>query len=351
MELKDVKKNYGKKEILKGINLTVQEGEIISVLGPSGCGKSTLLNIIAGILPLNAGQVFVRGREMSSPHRVVPIEQRDMNMVFQDFALWPHMKARDNIIYGLKVRKTDKAQMQEKLHEVETLLHLEGLLDQYPAELSGGQQQRVAIARALITNPSIILLDEPLCNLDVQLRIEMRTEMAQLFRQLKTTVFHVTHDPSEAFAMADRIIVMNQGVIDQIATPAECYESPRTITVAGLLGAGNCVHGAVMEGPEAVISVQNRKLVCKSFQNVKKGQKMLLKFRPEECIFVEKECKNAIPVRVVMSSFEGGQYRVKVETDGGDTFCLLHPTFLKEQQTGYAQILPERLYAYEEISG
>ena len=359
MELKDVKKNYGKKEILKGINLTVQEGEIISVLGPSGCGKSTLLNIIAGILPLNAGQVFVRGKEMSSPHKVVPIEQRDMNMVFQDFALWPHMKARDNIIYGLKVRKTDKAQMQEKLHEVETLLHLEGLLDQYPAELSGGQQQRVAIARALITNPSIILLDEPLCNLDVQLRIEMRTEMAQLFRQLKTTVFHVTHDPSEAFAMADRIIVMNQGVIDQIATPAECYESPRTITVAGLLGAGNCVHGAVMEGPEeaenvenrAVVSMQNRKLVCKSFQNVKKGQKMLLKFRPEECIFVEKECKNAIPVHVVMSSFEGGQYRVKVETDGGDTFCLLHPTFLKGQQTGYAQILPERLYAYEEISG
>ena len=359
MELKDVKKNYGKKEILKGINLTVQEGEIISVLGPSGCGKSTLLNIIAGILSLNAGQVFVRGKEMSSPHKVVPIEQRDMNMVFQDFALWPHMKARDNIIYGLKVRKTDKAQIQEKLHEVETLLHLEGLLDQYPAELSGGQQQRVAIARALITNPSIILLDEPLCNLDVQLRIEMRTEMAQLFRQLKTTVFHVTHDPSEAFAMADRIIVMNQGVIDQIATPAECYESPRTITVAGLLGAGNCVHGAVMEGlaeaenaeTRAVVSVQNRKLVCKSFQNVKKGQKMLLKFRPEECIFVEKECKNAIPVRVVMSSFEGGQYRVKVETDGGDTFCLLHPTFLKEQQTGYAQILPERLYAYEEISG
>ena len=369
MELKDVKKNYGKKEILKGINLTVQEGEIISVLGPSGCGKSTLLNIIAGILPLNEGQVFVRGKEMSSPHKVVPIEQRDMNMVFQDFALWPHMKARD---------KTDKAKIQEKLHEVETLLHLEGLLDQYPAELSGGQQQRVAIARALITNPSIILLDEPLCNLDVQLRIEMRTEMAQLFRQLKTTVFHVTHDPSEAFAMADRIIVMNKGVIDQIATPAECYESPRTITVAGLLGAGNCVHGAVMEGPaeaenaevenaearsaeqatdgsgrgnRAVVSMQNRKLECKNFKNVKRGQKMLLKFRPEECIFVEKECKNAIPVRVVMSSFEGGQYRVKVETDGGDTFCLLHPTFLKEQQTGYAQILPERLYAYEEISG
>lgn len=395
LELKNVRKSYGKKEILKGINLTVKEGEIISVLGPSGCGKSTLLNIIAGILPLNEGQVFVRGKEMSSPHKVVPIEQRNMNMVFQDFALWPHMKARDNILYGLKVRKTDKAKMQEKLKEVENLLHLKGLLDQYPAELSGGQQQRVAIARALVTNPSIILLDEPLCNLDVQLRIEMRTEMAQLFRQLKTTVFHVTHDPSEAFAMADRIIVMNNGVIDQIATPAECYQSPRTVTVAGLLGAGNCIHGAVMEDSaetdrledsaessvegitedhaesnvkgsaedhaessvedraegNVVVSLQNRRLTCKNFQNIKRGQKMLLKFRPEECIFVEKECENAIPVRVVMSSFEGGQYRVKVETDGGDTFCLLHPAFLPEKQTGFAQILPERLYAYEEISG
>lgn len=366
LELKNVRKSYGKKEILKGINLTVKEGEIISVLGPSGCGKSTLLNIIAGILPLNEGQVFVRDKEMSSPHKVVPIEQRNMNMVFQDFALWPHMKARDNILYGLKVRKTDKAKMQEKLTEVENLLHLKGLLDQYPAELSGGQQQRVAIARALVTNPSIILLDEPLCNLDVQLRIEMRTEMAQLFRQLKTTVFHVTHDPSEAFAMADRIIVMNNGVIDQIATPAECYQSPKTVTVAGLLGAGNCIHGAVMEGSaeehaessvedcaegNVVVSLQNRRLTCKNFQNIKRGQKMLLKFRPEECIFVEKECENAIPVRVVMSSFEGGQYRVKVETDGGDTFCLLHPAFLPEKQTGFAQILPERLYAYEEISG
>ena len=228
LEIKDVRKKYGNKEVLKGINLSVKEGEIISVLGPSGCGKSTLLNIIAGILPLDSGAVCIHGKEVSGEKGMLPTEKRNINMVFQDFALWPHMSARDNILYGLKIKKTDKKEMEERLKEVVSLLHLEGLIDQYPSELSGGQQQRVAIARALITKPAIILLDEPLCNLDVQLRIEMRTEMAQLFHSLKTTVFHVTHDPSEAFAMADRIIVMNHGLIDQNDIPSMCYMHPKT---------------------------------------------------------------------------------------------------------------------------
>lgn len=223
LKLDQIHKNYGKKEVLKGVSLDVQKGEIISVLGPSGCGKSTLLNIIAGILPINSGHVLLNGVEVTSPNKIVPIEKRDLNMVFQDFALWPHMTARENILYGLKLRKATRQEQEENLQKMVDLLHLNGLMDQYPAELSGGQQQRVAIARALIMSPSIILLDEPLCNLDVQLRIEMRTEMAQIFRELKTTVFHVTHDPSEAFAMADQIVVMNDGKIDQIATPEACY--------------------------------------------------------------------------------------------------------------------------------
>lgn len=356
LKLQNVRKKYGKKEVLKGIDLTVCEGEIISVLGPSGCGKSTLLNIIAGILPLEEGSVEIRGREVSAKSKMVPIEKRDINMVFQDFALWPHMKAKDNILYGLKVKKTEQEAMRSRLKEVESLLHLDGLLEQYPSELSGGQQQRVAIARALITNPSIILLDEPLCNLDVQLRIEMRTEMAQLFRQLKTTVFHVTHDPSEAFAMADRIIIMNGGVIDQTDTPENCYRSPQTATVAGLLGAGNCIEAATMSRQAdseglAGVRLSDREICCKTYGNPKTGSKMLLKFRPEESMFVEEDGESRIPVRVVMSSFEGGRYRVKVETDSGDSFCLLHPSCLSGGQRGFAQISPERLYAYEKIPG
>ena len=295
---------------------------------------------------------MIHGKEVSSKEKNVPIEARNINMVFQDFALWPHMKARDNILYGLKVKKTEKNEMETRLAEVVSLLHLEGLTEQFPSELSGGQQQRVAIARALITKPSIILLDEPLCNLDVQLRIEMRTEMAQLFRHLKTTVFHVTHDPSEAFAMADRIIVMNQGMIDQDSSPAECYQSPRTAVVAGLLGAGNLLSAISAEPGQSQtvcdVQVGQRQIRCTSFLKNASHQ-VELRFRPEECYFEEHDQDNRIPVKIIMSSFEGGQYRVKAETETGESFCFLHPEFLQEGAYGFVRIPEERLYAYEKI--
>ena len=355
LEIKDVRKKYGNKEVLKGINLSVKEGEIISVLGPSGCGKSTLLNIIAGILPLDGGAVWIHGREVSGEKGMLPTEKRNINMVFQDFALWPHMSARDNILYGLKIKKTDKTEMEERLKEVVSLLHLEGLIDQYPSELSGGQQQRVAIARALITKPAIILLDEPLCNLDVQLRIEMRTEMAQLFHSLKTTVFHVTHDPSEAFAMADRIIVMNQGVIDQNDIPSMCYMHPKTAMVAGLLGAGNSLKkGETLKRGESTGSVfiGDAKLDGQYFRQSMRGCDPKqggaeLRFRPEECSWHENPEENSIHVRVIMSTFEGGTYRVKVQTRDMEEFCVLHTEFLHEGKRGYVCIPKERLYIYE----
>ncbi|MCD7836304.1 MAG: ABC transporter ATP-binding protein [Lachnospiraceae bacterium] len=355
LKLKNVRKQYGKKEILKGIDLEVKEGEIISVLGPSGCGKSTLLNIIAGIQNLDDGEVWIYDKEVSSRQKTLRIEERNINMVFQDFALWPHMKARDNILYGLKVKKTGKAQMEERLEEVVSLLHLEGLLEQYPSELSGGQQQRVAIARALITKPAIILLDEPLCNLDVQLRIEMRTEMAQLFHSLKTTVFHVTHDPSEAFAMADRIIVMNGGQIDQIDKPIMCYIHPKTGMVAGLLGAGNCLQegvylsDAACEEEYCIVRYGSHSLSAMSFlpKDISADSNLELRFRPEECSFSKEYAGNAIPVTVVMSSFEGGQYRVKVETENAESVCTLCRQFLNEGEKGYIYIREDKVYAYE----
>ncbi len=353
LSLKNIRKSYGKKEILKGIDLEVLEGETISVLGPSGCGKSTLLNIIAGIQNLNDGEVIIHGKTVSTKKKTVGIEERNINMVFQDFALWPHMKARDNILYGLKVKKIGKEEMESRLNEVVGMLHLEGLLDQYPSELSGGQQQRVAIARALITKPQIILLDEPLCNLDVQLRIEMRTEMAQLFHSLKTTVFHVTHDPSEAFAMADRIIVMNGGKIDQIDTPSMCYLKPGTSVVAGLLGAGNRLvkgtHPGIPEDEYCIVSYGENKIAALNFlsPNRPEHREIELRFRPEESTFVEEWEENTLPITVVMSSFEGGLYRIKGQTAEGEELCFLHPQFLKQGKRGYLKIQGDKLYAYE----
>ena len=320
LSLRDVEKNYGKKKVLKGISLDVSKGEIISVLGPSGCGKSTLLNSIAGIVSIEGGSITINGKEVSTKDKSLPIESRNINMVFQDFALWPHMTARENILYGLKIRKTDKAVMEKKLQEEVSLLHLDGLIDQYPAELSGGQQQRVAIARALITEPSIILLDEPLCNLDVQLRVEMRTEMAQLFHYLHTTVFHVTHDPSEAFAMADRIVVMSTGIIDQMDTPEECYNHPSTALVAGLLGAGNSL--------------------------VKEKEGYELRFRADDCRFDSQPDENSIHASVVLSTFEGSSYRIKVKSDHGEEFCIVNGDRLPTGMDGYVHVKPGCLYSY-----
>ena len=361
LEIDNVKKKYGKTQVLNGISLKVEEGEIISVLGPSGCGKSTLLRIIAGILPLDEGVVRIRGQEVSGPHHNLPAEKRGINMVFQDFALWPHMKVEDNITYGLKIQKVDKEESRRRVEEIAGLLHLDGLLGRYPAELSGGQQQRVAIARALVTKPSIVLLDEPLCNLDVQLRIEMRTEMSYLFHKLKTTVFHVTHDPSEAFAMADRIIVMNGGKIDQADEPKNCYLRPKTALVAGLLGAGNDLKNVkLLEGGQSGCRIQGgqeqpeRMVFPSGDPPAKATDRNLaeLRFRPEDGHWLgEKAEGNCFKARSILSTFEGGCYRVKMEAGNGQEFCILHQNPIPEQAEGFVQVDKEKLYVYESLAG
>lgn len=241
LEINDVRKFFGRKEILRGINFSVEEGEIISVLGPSGCGKSTLLNIIAGILPLDGGTVAIHGQQVSAAGKMVAIQDRSINMVFQDFALWPHMKARENILYGLKVKKLGKEEMESRLNEVVSLLHLEGLLEQYPSELSGGQQQRVALARAMATGPKILLLDEPLSNLDAGLRVQLREELKELQKKLGITMVFVTHDQEEALSLSDKIVVMEKGVAVQTGTPREIYFSPVSRYVASFVGKANYI--------------------------------------------------------------------------------------------------------------
>ncbi|THF78752.1 ABC transporter ATP-binding protein [Cohnella fermenti] len=243
LEVRELNKSFGSHAALRGPSFRVNAGEIISVLGPSGCGKSTLLQLIAGLQQPDSGEIRLRGEVVSSASKLVPPEKRGINMVFQDYALWPHMTVFENIAYGLKRRKASGADIRSKVGEQLELLRLSGLQDRLPAQLSGGQQQRVAIARALATEPDLLLLDEPLSNLDMRLRVEMRTEMAYLFRRLGTTVFHVTHDPEEAFAMADRLVIMRGGAIDQIDTPQACYGLPATRSAASLLGAANRLSG------------------------------------------------------------------------------------------------------------
>ena len=341
LKLENIHKSYGKKEVLKGINLEVKKGEIISVLGPSGCGKSTLLNIIAGILPIEEGKVIINGNVMSDHKHMVPIEKRNLNMVFQDYALWPHKTASENILYGLKLHHVDKDICDQKLKEMEDLLHLNGLMKQYPSELSGGQQQRVAIARALIMEPSIVLLDEPLCNLDVQLRIEMRTEMSEIFHKLKTTVFHVTHDPSEAFAMADRIVIMNNGLIDQVDTPIACYQKPASAVVAGLLGAGNILYGTLKDGLVYVCSYP-LKAIC----NIAKSNNAELRFRPEDVKFVSERKDNTIPCTIVLPTFEGNNWRI-IASVGNNEVTFLSNKKIEKGSKGYLEFDPQKLFAYE----
>jgi spermidine/putrescine ABC transporter ATP-binding subunit len=224
-----------------GISLEVPEGEFLTLLGPSGCGKTTTLGLIAGFFAPSAGEVRIQGRSVTN----LPSFRRDIGVVFQDYALFPHMSAAQNVAFGLRMRKVAKAEMDRRVAEALALVQLGGLGDRRPHELSGGQRQRVALARALVIRPAILLLDEPLSNLDLKLREEMRVEIADLQRRLKITTVFVTHDQGEALVMSDRIAVMNAGTIEQIGAPADIYERPASRFVAEFIGRMNFFPGRI----------------------------------------------------------------------------------------------------------
>ncbi|MFK0276825.1 ABC transporter ATP-binding protein [Ensifer sp. NPDC090286] len=231
----NVDKQYGAVDVIKGSNLDVDDHEFIVFLGPSGCGKSTLLRMIAGLEDISGGTVSIGGRTVND----LPPRDRGVAMVFQNYALYPHMTIYDNIAFGLKRMKVPKVEIDSRIRAVAATLGLDPYLARKPTELSGGQQQRVAIARAMIKTPRVFLFDEPLSNLDAKLRNHMRVEIARLHQKLKTTTIYVTHDQLEAMTLADRIVLMKGGAIEQVGTPAEIYERPRTLFVAGFIGTPN----------------------------------------------------------------------------------------------------------------
>ncbi|MGZ5046660.1 MAG: ABC transporter ATP-binding protein [Usitatibacter sp.] len=254
LELDNLTKHYGNVHSVDGIGLAVEKGEFICLLGPSGCGKTTTLRMIAGFIVPDAGEIRARGKAISSPGAVVPPERRHMSMIFQSYAVWPHMTVRQNVAYGLKMQSVPQADRDARADAMLKATKLFGEAGRYPSELSGGQQQRVALARALAPNPDILLLDEPLSNLDANLRGDMRLEIRRLHDEFHTTSIYVTHDQVEAMTMADRIVVMNAGRIEQIGTPEEVYERPNSRFVARFLGGSNVIEGIHVGGRRVEIA-------------------------------------------------------------------------------------------------
>ncbi len=241
-------KNFGAMPAVRDVSLTLQEGEFVSLLGPSGCGKTTTLRMIAGFINPSAGTIEMNGAVLSSPSRVVAPEKRGMSMIFQSYAIWPNMTVAQNVAFGLKLRKLPTDELRTRLDRILDVVQLGHLRDRYPAELSGGQQQRVALARAIVIEPEVLLLDEPLSNLDANLREEMRSEIRRLHDAFRITTVYVTHDQAEAMVTSDRIVVMNHGRIDQVDDPVTLYNRPKTRFVAGFIGRTNFLDGTVDGG-------------------------------------------------------------------------------------------------------
>jgi ABC-type Fe3+/spermidine/putrescine transport system ATPase subunit len=254
--IRGLNKSFGRQRVLKDVSLEIEEKEFVTLLGPSGCGKTTTLRLLAGFLVPDEGEILVGGQLLSSPRSTVPPERRRMGMVFQNYAVWPHMNVLDNVAFGLRLAKLGRGEIRERVVRILAAVGLEGLEARHPAELSGGQQQRVALARSLVVEPSILLLDEPLSNLDAKLRERMRGELKSLQRRTGITFVYVTHDQAEAMALSDRIGVFHQGVLQQYGRPREIYERPANLFVADFMGIVNRLPGEIVERRDGQMRVR-----------------------------------------------------------------------------------------------
>ena len=279
VSIERVEKSFGQTKVIHGVDVGIEDGEFCVLVGPSGCGKSTLLRMIAGLEEISGGRISIGDRVVND----VPPKERDIAMVFQNYALYPHMKVRENMAFALMLAKKPKSEIDRRVNEASQILGLDPYLDRYPRQLSGGQRQRVAMGRAIVRDPQVFLFDEPLSNLDAKLRVQMRTEIKALHQRLKTTSIYVTHDQIEAMTMADKIVVMRDGIVEQAGTPLELYDHPANVFVAAFIGSpamnlvrGTWSGGAVRIG-EALIPVARP-------MRVAEGQEVLLGMRPEHLV-------------------------------------------------------------------
>lgn len=308
LELRSVSCAYDPtKPAIRDISLSAREGEILCLLGPSGCGKTTVLRAIAGFEPVRSGQLFLSGRLVSSSSETIPTEERRVGMVFQEYALFPHLRVADNIGFGL--RHLSRTERNNRVHDMLQLTGLEGLERRYPHELSGGQQQRVALSRALVQNPILLLLDEPFSNLDPDMASRMRQELHALLRRMKTTTILVTHDHDEAFAMADRIAVLNQGVLEQMDAPELIYHLPATRFVADFVGQADFITGRIQQG-----LVHTELGEFPNTLNGAEGSTVVVMIRPDDIHLIPN--KSAEP-RIVARQFRGSENLYTIRLPSG----------------------------------
>jgi multiple sugar transport system ATP-binding protein len=314
VEIRKVDKYFGSVHILHGVEIDIPDGEFVVLVGPSGCGKSTLLRMVAGLEEITKGEIAIGGRVVNQ----VPPKDRDIAMVFQNYALYPHMTVGQNMAFSLKLAKAPQQVIDERVGRAAAILGLEQLLDRYPRQLSGGQRQRVAMGRAIVRDPQVFLFDEPLSNLDAKLRVQMRTEIKELHQRLKTTSVYVTHDQIEAMTMADRIVVMQHGVVEQLGAPLELYDRPANLFVAGFIGspAMNFIDATVQRGngwPVAVAG-DGQVLPLPAGVPVREGAEIVYGVRPEHLVL--REDTSALPAEVIVVEPTGAETLVVTKLAG-----------------------------------
>ena len=350
LSVEDLHLTYGDNPVLKGVSMNLQRGEVVSLLGPSGSGKTTLLRAVAGLEKPTQGKIVIGKNQVyaGKPRSEIPAEERNLGLVFQSYALWPHKTVFENVAYPLKLRKVASAEINQRVQDVLNQLGLGHLGKRHPHQLSGGQQQRVAIGRALVYNPPVILLDEPLSNLDAKLREEARVFLRELIIKLGLSALMVTHDQNEAMAISDRILLLNNGKIEQQGTPQEMYGSPKTLFTAEFMGSNNRLHGKVAELRDGRARIEGKgwSLWGRAGEGVQQGQEATAVIRVERVRLAEGPGENQLELPLVTSMYLGDRWEYLFRTAGDDFAIRAYGNEVRDPQHCYLALPENHLWIF-----
>jgi putative spermidine/putrescine transport system ATP-binding protein len=350
LRINQLSRSFGNKfTALDKLDLTIAGGEFIALLGPSGCGKSTALNLLAGLLEPTGGSIWLDDKRLDT----VPSEKRDFGMVFQNYALFPHLSVADNVGFGLRVRRVNKSERARRVRQALELVQLGSQADKSPSQLSGGQQQRVAIARAIVTEPRLVLMDEPLSNLDAKLRIDLRTEVRLLHQELGLTTVYVTHDQAEALSLADRLVVIREGVVQQVGSPQDIYENPKNAYVAAFVGYRNVLEGELVGSGK--VDIGGVTLTADPAQRLADSGHVLVMTRPDDVVIggPVAPAENQVDLTVRVSEYQGRVFAIEGRTERGLTVFGQSACALSPGQRVVCHFAPERIRVYggDEMAG